>query len=139
MRDYPAAPTQEHGTDPRTRHRPKNSTSKKLNASNEPIVVRNTIGSIDYDKGEVRLNAINITSTVKKKFGDDIVEISAIPRSNDVIGLQDLYLQLDTSLSETTMTRFSDKEIFVEIGENVRGEDVFLIQSTSFPAGNEVD
>jgi len=75
----------------------------KLNASNEPIVVRNSIGSIDYDKGEVRLNAINITSTVKKKFGDDIVELSAIPRSNDVIGLQDLYLQLDTSLSETTM------------------------------------
>ena len=36
------------------------------------------------------------------------------------------------------MTRFSDKEIFVEIGENVRGEDVFLIQSTSFPANDNL-
>jgi ribose-phosphate pyrophosphokinase len=36
------------------------------------------------------------------------------------------------------MTRFSDKEIFVEIDENVRGEDVFLIQSTSFPANDNL-
>tara|TARA_Y100000996_G_scaffold414266_1_gene404656 strand:- start:108 stop:1034 length:927 start_codon:yes stop_codon:yes gene_type:complete len=43
-----------------------------------------------------------------------------------------------TQLSSTTMTRFSDKEIFVEIGENVRGEDVFLIQSTSFPANDNL-
>ena len=43
---------------------------------------------------------------------------------------------LKIQLSETTMTRFSDKEIFVEIGENVRGEDVFLVQSTSFPAND---
>ena len=39
----------------------------------------------------------------------------------------------NTSLSTAHMTRFSDKEIFVEIDENVRGEDVFLVQSTSFP------
>ncbi len=43
-----------------------------------------------------------------------------------------------TQLSSATMTRFSDKEIFVEIGENVRGEDVFLIQSTSFPANDNL-
>ena len=45
---------------------------------------------------------------------------------------------LKIQLSETTMTRFSDKEIFVEIGENVRGEDVFLIQTTSFPANDNL-
>ena len=45
---------------------------------------------------------------------------------------------LKIQLSETTMTRFSDKEIFVEIGENVRGEDVFLVQSTSFPANDNL-
>ena len=45
---------------------------------------------------------------------------------------------LKIQLSETTMTRFSDKEIFVEIGENVRGEDVFLAQSTSFPANDNL-
>ncbi len=43
-----------------------------------------------------------------------------------------------TSLSTANMTRFSDKEIFVEIDENVRGEDVFLIQSTSFPANDNL-
>jgi len=35
-------------------------------------------------------------------------------------------------LADATITKFSDKEIFVEIHENVRGEDVFIIQSTSF-------
>ena len=45
---------------------------------------------------------------------------------------------LKIQLSEATMTRFSDKEIFVEIGENVRGEDVFLIQTTSFPANDNL-
>ena len=34
--------------------------------------------------------------------------------------------------------KFPDKEIFVEIQENVRGEDVFVIQSTSFPANDHV-
>ena len=43
-----------------------------------------------------------------------------------------------TALSAVNMTRFSDKEIFVEIGENVRGEDVFLIQSTSYPANDNL-
>ena len=41
-------------------------------------------------------------------------------------------------LSEATITKFSDKEIFVEIHENVRGEDVFIIQSTSFPANDNL-
>ena len=51
---------------------------------------------------------------------------------------QEIALYTKNSLAESTMTRFSDKEIFVEIGENVRGEDVFLIQSTSFPANDNL-
>ena len=51
---------------------------------------------------------------------------------------QEIAQYTKNSLAETTMTRFSDKEIFVEIGENVRGEDVFLIQSTSFPANDNL-
>ena len=47
---------------------------------------------------------------------------------------QEIAQYTKNSLAKTTMTRFSDKEIFVDIGENVRGEDVFLLQSTSFPA-----
>jgi len=41
-------------------------------------------------------------------------------------------------LANATITKFSDKEIFVEIHENVRGEDVFIIQSTSFPANDNL-
>ena len=51
---------------------------------------------------------------------------------------QEIAQYTKNSLADTTMTRFSDKEIFVEIGENVRGEDVFLIQSTSFPANDNL-
>lgn len=39
-------------------------------------------------------------------------------------------------LTQATMHRFSDMEVFVEIMENVRGQDVFLIQPTSFPAND---
>jgi ribose-phosphate pyrophosphokinase len=41
-------------------------------------------------------------------------------------------------LVDATIKKFPDKEIFVEIKENVRGEDVFVIQSTSFPANDHV-
>ena len=42
------------------------------------------------------------------------------------------------NLLKPTIKKFSDKEIFVEIQENVRGEDVFVLQSTSFPANDHV-
>ena len=61
-----------------------------------PVVVRRNIGEIDYIKGRITLNPINIVSG-KPKDNVQILEISAIPESNDVIGLQDLYLQLDKS------------------------------------------
>ena len=41
-------------------------------------------------------------------------------------------------LSKCEVKRFADKEIFVEMHENVRGEDVFVIQSTSFPANDNL-
>ena len=67
-----------------------------------PVVVVPNAGTVDYMKGEIVINAINITSTVKK---DDIIEIQAVPESNDVIGLKDLYLQLDISNSTINMAR----------------------------------
>ncbi|MCB1465663.1 MAG: ribose-phosphate pyrophosphokinase, partial [Rhizobiaceae bacterium] len=41
-------------------------------------------------------------------------------------------------LGKATVRRFADQEIFVEIQENVRGEDVFVLQSTSFPANDHL-
>ncbi len=46
--------------------------------------------------------------------------------------------KLGVPLTEASIRRFSDLEIFVEILENVRGEDVFVIQSTCFPANDNL-
>ncbi|MBT3533986.1 MAG: ribose-phosphate pyrophosphokinase [Rhodospirillaceae bacterium] len=45
---------------------------------------------------------------------------------------------LETPLTDADVRRFSDMEVFVEIHENVRGEDVFIIQSTSSPANDNL-
>ncbi len=47
-------------------------------------------------------------------------------------------VNVNIPLTKATVRRFSDMEIFVEIEENVRGEDVFVIQSTSFPANDNL-
>ena len=45
---------------------------------------------------------------------------------------------LGVKLTNVTVRRFADQEVFVEIHENVRGEDVFLVQSTSYPANDNI-
>ena len=45
---------------------------------------------------------------------------------------------LEMPLTEASVRRFADEEIFVEINENVRGEDVFVVQSTSYPANDNL-
>lgn len=45
---------------------------------------------------------------------------------------------LNTPLTQAAIRRFSDMEVFVEILENVRGEDVFVVQSTSYPANDNL-
>ncbi len=46
--------------------------------------------------------------------------------------------KLDLSLTRASVRRFADMEVFVEIQENVRGEDVFVVQSTSYPANDNL-
>ena len=64
--------------------------------SQSPVIVRRDAGFINYENGVITINPINITGA-KRKDGQPVLELSATPHSNDVIGLQDLYLQLDTS------------------------------------------
>ena len=45
---------------------------------------------------------------------------------------------LNVPLGKASVRRFADQEIFVEIQENVRGEDVFLVQPTAFPANDHL-
>ena len=51
---------------------------------------------------------------------------------------KDIAKYLGIDLVKATIKKFPDKEIFVEIHENVRGEDVFVVQSTSFPANDHL-
>ena len=53
-------------------------------------------GIVDYKKGEIILNTINITATATQ---NNIIEVQAFPESNDVVGLKDLYLSFDVSKS----------------------------------------
>ena len=66
--------------------------------SQSPTIIRRNVGNIDYTSGVITINPINVQSGMIKD-GQTIIEISACPLSNDVIGLQDLYLQLDISNS----------------------------------------
>jgi ribose-phosphate pyrophosphokinase len=45
---------------------------------------------------------------------------------------------LEVPLTDASVRRFADEEVFVEIHENVRGEDVFVVQPTSFPANDNL-
>ena len=65
-------------------------------SSTDPTIIRRNVGRVDYKNGVITLNPINILSG-KIKDGQTIMELSACPASNDVVGLQDLYLQLDIS------------------------------------------
>ncbi len=51
---------------------------------------------------------------------------------------EEIAAYLETPLSQCVVRRFADQEVFVEIQENVRGEDVFVIQSTSYPANDHL-
>ena len=62
----------------------------------------NPVGTVDYVRGELIINTITITSTVES---NNIIEIQAVPESNDVIGLKDLYLSFDVSNSTINMVR----------------------------------
>ena len=77
-------------------------------SSSSPTIHRRNVGTINYKEGIVTLNPINIQSGMIKD-GQTVIEISACPASNDIIGLQDLYLQLDISNSvfETVVDEIS--------------------------------
>ena len=65
----------------------------RLMSPTQPEIVKQNIGTIDYEHGEIKLAPINITDTdVKRDF--PVIEIDGVPCSNDVLGLKDLYLQL---------------------------------------------
>ncbi len=91
------------------------------------IVVANA-GTINYVKGEINLDAINILETVVNE-GEPIIEISAIPESNDIIGLQDLYLNL--SINDVSLEVLADK---ISSGDDPSGST--YTKTTSYSNGS---
>ena len=83
------------------------------NNKNEQRVIVKDAGVVDYKKGEVILNTINITSTQRQ---NNIIEVQAFPESNDVVGLKDLYLNFNVSSS--TINTVKD---VIASGEDVSG------------------
>ena len=78
-----------------------------------PSIVKKNAGTVDYMHGEVLIDTVNITSTV---VANGVVEIQAIPHSNDIVGLRDLYVKFD--MTNTTINMVQD---LIASGENTSG------------------
>ena len=85
----------------------------KIGKDGKIDVLAKEVGIVDYMKGEIILNTINIVETSSP---NDIIEIQAFPESNDVIGLKDLYVSLDIPHSKINMT----KDVIAS-GEDISG------------------
>ena len=83
------------------------------NEKNENRVVVKSVGTVDYVKGEILINTINITSTISS---NNVIEIQAFPDSNDVVGLKDLYLSFDV-----TNSKINTIKDVIASGEDVSG------------------
>ena len=83
------------------------------NNKNQEVVLIKDAGGVDYMKGEVILNTINIASTVAQ---NNIIEIQAYPESNDVVGLKDLFVSFN--VSNSTINTVKD---VIASGEDVSG------------------
>ncbi|MGA1590414.1 MAG: hypothetical protein ACO36B_06385 [Methylophilaceae bacterium] len=102
-----------------------------LDSDTNPVIVNRSIGTVDYVNGEILLNPIKIISAEKTDGGTPIVEISAAPESNDVLGIQDLYLQIDTNKLE--VNTIPDN---IESGSDTSGSNYII--SSSYLNGNLV-
>ena len=78
--------------------------------NNLPLIVKNDAGTVDYVHGEINLDVVNITGST---LANGLIQVEAIPDSNDVIALKDLYLQLD--VANSTVNALPD---VVSSGEN---------------------
>ena len=75
--------------------------------------MKKNAGTVDYMDGEVLIDTVNILSTV---IANNVIEIQAIPHSNDIVGLRDLYVKFD--MTNTTINMIPD---LISSGENTSG------------------
>jgi hypothetical protein len=97
----------------------------------EFVTVASNAGTINYQKGEIILSPIDFRETSKITGENPVIEISAIPKSNDIIGLQDLYLQID--INNSTLNTVSDE---ISSGADISGTSYTV--TSSYENGNLV-
>ena len=78
-----------------------------------PNIIKKNAGTVKYDIGEILIDTVNILST---NISNNVVEVQAIPHSNDVVGLRDLYVKFD--MTNTSITMVQD---IISSGENTSG------------------
>ncbi len=104
---------------------------------NVETVVSNA-GTVKYDIGEILIDTIRILSTVK---ADNVIEIQAIPESNDIIGLKDLYVQLsiadsDIGCVEDIISSGADTSGAKFISTSSFMDDAYIRQTDSAPTSD---
>ena len=103
----------------------------RLASQTEVVTVATNAGTINYEKGEILLSPVDFRETIKSKAENPVIEISAVPKSNDVIGLQDLYLQID--INNSTLNAVSDE---ISSGADISGTSYTV--TSSYENGNLV-
>ena len=91
-----------------------------------PFIVSNNEGIVNYKTGEIKLKAVNITSTVGSE-----IQVEAVPESNDVIALRDIYLNLN--IQNTVVNMIEDT---ISSGENLSANSYAV--TSSYSNGNYI-
>lgn len=88
---------------------------------NNPVIVKSKVGVVKYDVGEILIDTIKISSTIAN---DNIIEIEAVPESNDVLGLKNIYTKLDIANSKTSFIVDN-----ISSGQNLSGTNFAVTSS----------
>ena len=89
--------------------------------NNIPTIVSSNAGTVDYFNGEIKLNIVNISST---SLPNNIIEIQAMPESNDILALKDIYLKID--IFNTVVNTIQD---VISSGENTSATEYLSTSS----------
>ena len=90
-----------------------------------PTIIKKNAGTVDYMHGEILIDTVNIISTV---IANNVIEIQAIPHSNDIVGLNDLYVKFDMSNTKVNMVKD-----LISSGENTSGSRFVHVHSYYTP------
>jgi len=90
-----------------------------------PTIIKKNAGTVDYMHGEILIDTVNILSTV---IANNVIEIQAIPHSNDILGLNDLYVKFDMSNTKVNMV-----QDLIASGENTSGSRFVHVHSYYTP------